>query len=517
MANDVITQTEFAPGSIEELVNQLLPPAELKPSSIDEVVKLPSFFEKMKECERRCRTKYSEIDHSIQNALVLRRLQQMTNTLMLNPPWKERIEKSGLRAAPRNFEEWQQLPISDKGTMNELFMGSRPGLVVPLSYGGFEIVASGGTSGGLPVETVYSLRELHDTYKIAGDFIGQYVLRDYLAGNDPKWMITTLADYQMWSSGTMVGGVLQNIPNINYIGAGPVMKDVFHHMLSYLGPKAIMGISQGIAILSDLGVGLNEEARKSFRVALYGSGVLPHRKRLELTELYPNLKILSYFAATQAETIGLQLTPGSYLAAVPGLHLIEIVDAEGRWVAEGKEGELVVTRLHAHEAPLPRLKLGDRMIRRPYLDGPGLKAQQFEFSGRSGDIIHLCDTQYSAPQAYACLCSELRTAGVFDLDALAHEIQFLNNRKAGTLSLIASVDDVGSLVYRMGYMLGAEGIRRLFIESLTRSLSIFNRGEANFYSLEKTNYRFEIKLVNRGSEEIQRTELGKIPLIRDIF
>jgi len=500
-----------------KMVNKLIPLAELEPGSVDEVVKLPPFLEKMKECERHCRTNYSEIDLSIQNALVLRRLQQMTNTLMLNPLWKERIEQSGLRGSPRNFEEWQQLPISDKETMREFFMGSRPGLVVPLTYGGFEIVASGGTSGGLPVGTVYSIRELHHTYKISGEFMGQYVLRDYLAGDDPKWVITTLADYQMWSSGTMVGGVLQNIPDINYIGAGPVRKEVFQYMISYKGPKAILGITQGIAILSELGLGLNEEARKSFRVALYGSGVLSQCKQLELKTLYPNLEIMSYFAATQAEAIGLQLTSESYLAAVPGLHLIEIVDDEGRWVNEGEEGELVVTRLHAHKAPLPRLKLGDRMVRRPNLDGPGLKTRQIEFSGRSGDVIHLCDTQYAAPLTYSSLCHKLKIEGIFDLDALAHEFQFFNHRKTKTLSLVASVDDVQSLNSRMEYMLGAEGIRRLFIESLINSLSLFNQGEANSHSLEKTEYRFDIKFVYKGGGEIHRTEFGKVPLIRDVF
>src|SRR5262249_40634215 len=143
-----------------------------------------------------------------------------------------------------------------------------------------------------------------------------------------------------------------------------------------------------------------------------------------------------YFAATQAETIGLQLEPESpILAAVPGLHLIEIVDADGRWVAEGEEGELVVTRLHAHEAPLLRLKLDDRMVRRPRLDGPGLKTQQFEFSGRSGDVLHLDDTQYSATRTYTTLCGELRAAGVFDLESMAHEMQFINHRANRTLTL----------------------------------------------------------------------------------
>lgn len=513
-----MTPTKFDPQFIQQLVKQLIPDNELKPKSIDDVVKLPSFFSKMRECEDFCHTTYSEIDHSVQNALVWRRLQQMINTLMLNPVWKEQIVKSGLKEAPRNFEEWQQLPLFDKTAMGEFFMGERPGLVVPLSYGGFEIVASGGTSSALPVEMVYSIRELHDTYKIAGKFIGEYMLRDYLAGDEPKWMATTLADFQMWSSGTMVGGVLQNIPGINYIGAGPMMKEVYQHMMSYKGPKAIMSVTQGIAILPDLGIGLHQEERNSLRVAMYGSGFLPHRKRIELKEVYPNVAILSYFATVQNEAIGLQLKEESpYLAAVPGLHLIEIVDENGRNVADGEEGELVVTRLHGHEAPFLRFKSGDRVIRRPNLDGEGLKTQQFEFLGRSGDVIHLGDTQFPAPPVYEALCRELKEADIFDLQELAHEIQFLNERTKRSLSLIASVDDVKTLFLKMDNRLGREGIKRVFVNALIASLSIFNRGEANLNYIDKTGYTFEIKLVEKWADEIYRTQVGKVPFIRDII
>ncbi len=504
--------------TIEEKIAQLIPTRELIPKSIDEVAKLPSFMEKIKQCERFFKAPYSEIDHAVQNALVLRRLQQMTNTAMLNPLWKELIACSGLKSAPRNFEEWQQLPVSDKKIMGDFFMGTRPGMVVPLNYGGFEIVASGGTTEGAPVEMVYSLRELQDTYKLAGDFIGNYMLRDYLAGDDPKWVATTLADFQMWSSGTMVGGVLQNIPGINYIGAGPMALEVYQHMMSYKGPKAIMAISAGIAILVDLGIGLTPEARESFRVAMYGSGVLPHRKRQELKALYPNITILSYFATVQNEAIGLQLTPQSpYLSAVPGLHLVEVVDEQGRWVAEGEEGELVVTRLHAHETPFLRFKSGDRVIRRPNLGGPGLKTQQFEFLGRSGDVIHLGDTQFPASPVYAALCHGLKAAGIFDLETQAHEIQFLNNRKTKTLLLIASVDNADNLAPQMKNRLDPEGIKHLFFGALPSALSIFNRGEANTGYLDNTGYCFDIKLVNRWSDEIFRTPLGKVPFVRDVF
>lgn len=414
------------------------------------------------------------------------------------------------------MKDWQRIPLSDKDVQRDFFMESRPGMVVPLSRGGFEIVASGGTSGGRPLETVYSLRELRDTYEVAGRFMGTYQLGRFLTGTDPKWLCTTLADYQMWSSGTMVGGVLQNVPGVNYIGAGPVTAPVLEHMFSYPGPKALMGISAGIAILSDLGAGMSQEARESFRVALYGSGVLPQRKRAELQALYPNLVVLSYFAATQAETIGLQLTPDSpYLTSVPGLHLVEIVDEQGRPTAEGEEGELVVTRLHAHETPLLRLKLGDRMIRRPALSGPGLNAQQFEFAGRTGDVLHLNDSQYSASRAYASLRDELRAARALDLDEVAHEVQFVNHRESRTITLLASVDDVPGLTFHLESALGPLGLRRVFVNALPASLSLFNHGEANAASIEKTGYSFQVRLVHRLSPEIERTDVGKVPLVRD--
>jgi len=505
-----------APGEVGDLASALIPDWELKPDSVDAVAKLPSFASKLAECERVCHAPYSELSHEVQDALVLRRLQQMVNTVMLNPLWRSRLSGAGITGAPETYEAWQRIPLSDKETQRDFFADSRAGMVVPLERGGFEIVASGGTSGGSPLETVYSLSELRDTYAIAGRFMGTYQLSEYLRGADPKWLYTTLADYQMWSSGTMVGGVLANVPGINYIGAGPVTAPVLQHMFSYPGPKALMGITAGIAILSELGVGMSQQAKESFRVALYGSGVLPQRKRAELQAMYPNLVILSYFAATQAETIGLQLRDGSpNLAAVPGLHLVEIVDEKGRWVAEGEEGELVVTRLHAHEAPLLRLKLGDRMIRRPRLDGPGLKTQQFEFAGRTGDILHLNDSQYSASRAYDALREDLEKAAAVDLGAVAHEVQFVNHRESKTITLLVSVDDVPGLAYRMEAALGQYGIQHLFVNALPRSLSLFNQGEANPASIEKTGYRFQLKPVHKSSAEIERTEVGKVPLVRD--
>lgn len=500
----------------DQLAQQLIPDHVLKPTSVDEVAALPSFRSVLRGCESACRMPYGSLSHRVQDAVVLRRLQQMFHTVMLNGAWADRLRTAGVLTAPTSLEDWQRIPLSDKNVQAEFFMGSRPGLVVPIDRGGFEIVASGGTSGGVPVESVYSLRELHDTYQWAGDFIGSHLLPRYLVGPGPKWLSTTLADYQMWSSGTMVGGVLQNVPGVNYIGAGPVTAPVLAHMFSYPGPKALMGITAGIAILAELGADLPLDVRESFRVAMYGSGVLSQRKREQLAAVYPNLAVLSYFAATQAETIGLQLNHESpVLSAVPGLHLIEIVDENGRWVPEGEEGELVVTRLHAHEAPFLRFKLGDRMIRRPRTDTTGLRTEQFEFAGRTGEVLHLNDTQYSAVGAFEAVCDGLRGWGLPDLRPIAHDVQFVNNREARTITLTAAVEAPAMMTSMVEGTLGTCGVRGVFVNSLPRSLSLFNHAEANPDSIERSGYDFALRFVDVTSPEIERTSVGKVPLVRD--
>jgi len=504
--------------SFQQLIDKLFTEAELNPVSVEEVLQLPSFYSKMKACEAYFNQPYAAIDQSMQDQVTLKRLQQLTGICMLNPLWKQLLAEAGIETAPTSFDAWQQLPVQDKASLSDFFSGSRPGMVVPLERGGFEIVASGGTSSGKPSETVYAIKELHTTYTIAGDFMGRYMLSNYLQEEGPKWMITTLADYQMWSSGTMVGGVLQNIPGVNYIGAGPVMKQVYQHMMQYPGPKAIMGISQGIAYLKELGTGLGEDARNSLKIGMYGSGVLSQRKRKELQELYPNIVFLSYFAATQAETIGLQLDHTyPFLATIPGLHFVEIVDEHGRWVEEGEEGELVITRLHATEAPVLRFRLGDRMIRRSSINRDDLKTQQIEFAGRSGDVLHICDSQYPVKMVLQAVAAHLKTADIIDIDTMAHDTQFVNLRHYKVLTLLIAVDEPYAVDAKLKSQYGLHGASYILVQALLQSLSIFNSGEANQAALEKTGYRFDIRFVVKNSPEISTTEVGKIPILKDVF
>jgi phenylacetate-CoA ligase len=508
----------LTPADRDAALGRLFTEDEISPATVDDVIAQETFASKLRKCPGLFGKPFHRIDLETRNAVVFRRLQQIVNTMNLNPLWKERILASGVTDTPRNYEQWQQLPITDRETLNAFYMGKhREGVVVPLSQGGFEIIASGGTSGGLPIETVYSQRELHDTYEIAGHFMGTFVLPNYLQGNAPRWIITTLTDYEMWSSGTMIGGVLQRTPGVNFVAAGPMSEPIYHHAMSFDGPKAIMGMSREIESLIPLGQNMPRESRESFRLAIYGSGIIQSKKIEELKALYPNLQILSYFASNQAEAIGMQLRPDAFLTGVPGLHLIEIVDANGKWVEIGEEGELVITRLHATEAPILRMQLGDRMIRRPDFHSETLIAEQFEFAGRSSDILHLGESHYAARPFYTTLCEILHRAGFVDIDKLSHEVQLQNNRKEKILHLIASMDFPEDHSARLRSQFSEERLRECFIQALKQALSFFDQTDKQFRALENIVYRFDIRFVDKEAPEIHRTRVGKVPLIRDLF
>ena len=499
------------------VLDQMFTAQETSPRSVDDVIAQATFADKLRLCPELFGKPFHQLGIDAQNAIALRRLQQMINSMLLNPLWREHLAQAGFSAAPQDLDEWQRLPITDRDTLDTFFMKKREGMVVPMTHGGFEVIASGGTSSGLPAETVYSQRELHDTYEIAGQFIGTFVLPGFLGCGEIKWIIMTLTDADMWSSGTMIGGVLQRTPGVNYVAGGALSENVFHHIMSFEGTKAVMGMSREIEALIPLGRSMPAADRETFRLAIYGSGIIQKKKLAELKDLYPNLEVLSYFASNQAEAIGLQLDPTGYLTSVPGLHLIEIVDADGRWVKVGEEGELLVTRLHAKEAPIIRMKLGDRMIRREPLVSDELVAERFEFAGRSSDILHIGESHHAARTVYTRLSDLLREAGFLEIDRESHEVQFQNDRNERVLCLVASVDDPEERTRQLARDFSTEQLRSYFVDALKDGLPFFDRNEKRYAALEKTAYRFGIKLVAPDSTEIHRTRVGKTPLIKDFL
>jgi phenylacetate-CoA ligase len=55
----------------------------------------------------------------------------------------------------------------------------------------------------------------------------------------------------------------------------------------------------------------------------------------------------------------------------------------------------------------------------------------------------------------------------------------------------------------------------MFATALPRSLSLFNDREATPATIEKSGYTFQLTFVGSSSPEIERTPVGKVPLVRD--
>ncbi|CAI3959284.1 Phenylacetate-coenzyme A ligase PaaK [Commensalibacter communis] len=72
------------------------------------------------------------------------------------------------------------IPITDKEVFTDLFIDQRIGMVVPIEKGEFQIASSSGATSGRASEIVYSRKELLDTYKRAGDFIGKHIVSRYI-------------------------------------------------------------------------------------------------------------------------------------------------------------------------------------------------------------------------------------------------------------------------------------------------------------------------------------------------
>src|SRR4051812_7514390 len=115
-----MTMTDSDIAASTELAAQLIPEEELRPRSVDDVTRLPSFAEKLEECGRFTGVPYCESPLDLQNALVFRRLQQLVGAALLTPLWREGLHYCGTRSAPADMSEWERIPLSDKTVQRDM-------------------------------------------------------------------------------------------------------------------------------------------------------------------------------------------------------------------------------------------------------------------------------------------------------------------------------------------------------------------------------------------------------------
>ena len=102
-----------------------------------------------------------------------------------------------------------------------------------------------------------------------------------------------------------------------------------------------------------------------------------------------------------------------------------------------------------------------------------------------------------------------------DLEAVALDTQWVNQRATKELLLTLTVRDPDALRRRLATKLGTAGSSPVMAAAIVRSLSVFNSLEANPDALARSGYRFGIRLLPIDSPELVRTEVGKVPLLVD--
>ena len=89
--------------------------------------------------------------------------------------------------------------------------------------------------------------------------------------------------------------------------------------------------------------------------------LLPHmRERIEAAF---GARVFDRYGTREVGGIAAECEKHEGLHVFGETNLVEVVDAEGRAVGEGEEGEILVTNLHNYTMPLIRYRIGDRAVR----------------------------------------------------------------------------------------------------------------------------------------------------------
>lgn len=93
------------------------------------------------------------------------------------------------------------------------------------------------------------------------------------------------------------------------------------------------------------------------------TGPLYPQVRAEIKKAFNNAHIFNYYGSREVSSIASEVLGQQGLQVMFDNIFVEIVDKHGKPVAQGEEGEIVVTTLNNDYMPLIRFKIGDRGIK----------------------------------------------------------------------------------------------------------------------------------------------------------
>ena len=338
----------------------------------------PSFYETIKTHEAKHKRSYWNFDDSTLHKITNDRLIQLTNV-------SRRIQ--GKLVVPLDnaefIEEFQAtVPLMSRDEYNHYMdptTGSWPVAYNPYTW---VDVLSGGTSTGVPTVTRI---HMNDAYGASGMGVLNYShifntcrIRRYW---DTLMPSRVYLQYGYWHN-----------REIDFYGSKVLDAQGLQSVFNSFQPEAINGstyaVCKQLSYAKEL-TGITDMEEKFNQLSIYMTGgeFITQAQKDHIKEHYPNAVHLSRYASSQAYynmAFGLPQLEQKWHLVMDNVVFLEVVDSEGRPVADGGLGEVVITPLNLIMRPILRFRLGDlAYMKRDHATG----RKYIKLMGRADSII----------------------------------------------------------------------------------------------------------------------------------
>jgi phenylacetate-CoA ligase len=340
------------------------------------------------------------------------RLNQLLHTALLHSPWHAaRLREAGLdarvRAGEATLADLALLPTMDKrdarDNVEQLVWLNAPGGVFKYTTGG---------SSGEPLIFYFGRA------RQAADAAGRLRARRW-------WGVEPGArEVYLWGAPVELNKTdriktlrdrLVNQLLLNAFEMSPERMDAYLIELQAWNPLAVYGYASSLALLAAhaeaCGITLKLPALRV--VSATGEPLFPHQR--ELVERVFGVPVSVEYGARDAGLMALE-SPDGVLLQMSETHLIEVLDAAGNPVADGEEGEAVITSLVSEAQPFIRYRTGD-VVRRSASSDPGGRSLAVldAVVGRQTDFIVAADGRIMHALAVIYVLRAIPGVGQFKL------------------------------------------------------------------------------------------------------
>lgn len=273
-----------------------------------------------------------------------------------NPAYRELIERAGIDVTdPADpVAAWQRVPVIDKQWLANAGYHRQPACAGPT------LVVS--TSGSTAAQVLVPVTE-----ECANRGLGDNFLRALaMSGVGPQhrhWGIEHRPPGQDRDHG-VTGSSISMTWLARHCGANALVTaatDPLDEQLRKAAdfqPDTISGSPGFLQQIARLGGTLRPPLRPALLV--YGGAALADTDAERLRAGFPAVRLTAFYPTTDAGAIGVSPAGDGVYLTFSETHLVEVLDDDGRPVAEGSRGNVAVTQFGALAAPIIRYCVGDR-------------------------------------------------------------------------------------------------------------------------------------------------------------